>query len=253
MKLYTFFIALLTSLIVQAQTQYDYYDDGKVDGGVNTVFNGVLWMIIIVVVLVVLLFVASGILNIYYWFNPESRPEFHAKQKKIEKEKSQINSKQKEPIICLKTQKEQEKSKITRTHRIILSITGKTVEVKSYEMDYKKNVYVAGVAYKSISKVEANKKDITDTVFASPFDDAKASDFLLNPLEVIKDSCSKLETKHYEVVLEDELDYSRIYLLNISFLDRRSKRIVDLYSTYKICYNGKTYPLKEILKDSEMV
>lgn len=71
-RIYLTLISILLAIPLLAQTHNDYIEDG-VSGSVDRAFNGILWMIIIAVVLVVLLFVSGGILEIYYWFNPDKK------------------------------------------------------------------------------------------------------------------------------------------------------------------------------------
>lgn len=54
-------ISFFTSLFLYAQTQYDYYDDGAVAGGVDRALHGILIIGGIVVVVVVLALLFGGV------------------------------------------------------------------------------------------------------------------------------------------------------------------------------------------------
>lgn len=68
------------------QTQYDYYDSNAVAGGANRALNGIVIMAIIVIVAIALLFIAAGVLKIYYLINPSADPEIQRKKQLQEKE-----------------------------------------------------------------------------------------------------------------------------------------------------------------------
>ncbi len=71
-----FLLLICNSLTLFAQTQYDYYDDGAVAGGVDRALNGLIIFIVIVVVIVVLALILLFISKIYYLFNPKESPEY---------------------------------------------------------------------------------------------------------------------------------------------------------------------------------
>ena len=70
----TIIIALLHQVLLFSQTQYDYYDDGAVAGGADRALNGIIVIVLLVIAAIVLLFIASGVLNVYYWINPKADP-----------------------------------------------------------------------------------------------------------------------------------------------------------------------------------
>lgn len=67
---------LCLGMNVYGQTQYDYYDDTAVAGGVDRALNGIIIIIVLIVVAIVLLFVINGILKGYYLFNPKADPDY---------------------------------------------------------------------------------------------------------------------------------------------------------------------------------
>ena len=66
-RLCALMIALYCQVILYAQTQYDYYDDSAVAGGADRALNGIIVIVLLVIAAIVLLFIASGVLNVYYW------------------------------------------------------------------------------------------------------------------------------------------------------------------------------------------
>lgn len=89
--LLTVIFILPTPALLYAQTQYNHYDDSKVVGGADIALNGIVIILILVIAAIFLLFVTSGVLNVYYWFNPEANPDYKinlaAKEKEVEKAK----------------------------------------------------------------------------------------------------------------------------------------------------------------------
>lgn len=73
-------ITFIIPVLLVAQSQYDYYDDDAVAGGVDRAFNGIVFIVLIVLAIVAFAFVASGFFKIYYWFNPEADPEYKKKK-----------------------------------------------------------------------------------------------------------------------------------------------------------------------------
>ena len=93
-RLLTLFISLFLTISLFAQTQYDYYDDSAVAGGVERAIRGLIFIAIIIVIAIVLVFLLGAILKIYYWFNPQADPD-NKRAKTIEENKK----KQKEDLI----------------------------------------------------------------------------------------------------------------------------------------------------------
>ena len=90
-RFFTILVALILPVLMQGQTQYDYYDDGAVYGGVDRALNGILIIGGLVVVLVVIILILGGMAKIYYWFNPEANPDYKramaSKKREGEREK----------------------------------------------------------------------------------------------------------------------------------------------------------------------
>ena len=81
-------IAFLLSAFLYAQRQYDYMDDNAVAGGADRALNGIVFIICLIIIAVVLIFVLGGLLNVYYWFNPQANPDYK-RTKRIEEKKKQ--------------------------------------------------------------------------------------------------------------------------------------------------------------------
>lgn len=65
-------LLLCSSLMLFAQTQYDYYNDGAVAGGVDRALNGM----IIIIGIVVLALILLAISKVYFFFNPKEAPDY---------------------------------------------------------------------------------------------------------------------------------------------------------------------------------
>lgn len=89
-RIYLTLFSTLLTIPLLAQTQYDYYDDDKVGGGINTVANGMAILILLVVGFFGVCFVLGLLLKVYYWFNPEASPEYQAQQRKKQKENEEL-------------------------------------------------------------------------------------------------------------------------------------------------------------------
>lgn len=74
-----FIISVFTQILLVAQTQFDYMDDDAVAGGADRALNGIIIIAVLVIAAIVLLFIISGLLNVYYWFNPKVDPAFRHK------------------------------------------------------------------------------------------------------------------------------------------------------------------------------
>ena len=88
-----FIISVFTQILLVAQTQFDYMDDDAVAGGADRALNGIIIIAVLVIAAIVLLFIISGLLNVYYWFNPKADPAF--RHKIAAKEKERIRAKEK--------------------------------------------------------------------------------------------------------------------------------------------------------------
>ena len=86
-RLCAIMIALCCQVILYAQTQYDYYDVSTVAGGADRALNGIIFILLLVIAAIVLLFIASGVLNVYYWINPKADPSYKRALAKQEKER----------------------------------------------------------------------------------------------------------------------------------------------------------------------
>ena len=88
-----FIISVFTQILLVAQTQFDYMDDDAVAGGADRALNGIIIIAVLVIAAIVLLFIISGLLNVYYWFNPKVDPAF--RHKIAAKEREKIRAKEK--------------------------------------------------------------------------------------------------------------------------------------------------------------
>ena len=86
-RFFLFIISVFTQIILVAQTQYDYMDDDAVASGADRALNGIIIIAVLVIAAIVLLFIISGLLNVYYWFNPKADPAFRHKIAAKEKER----------------------------------------------------------------------------------------------------------------------------------------------------------------------
>ena len=104
-KAFTILSFILSTSLLVAQSQYDYYDDSAVAGGADRAFNGLVIMVLLVIGAFLFLFLGGIIFKIYYWFNPEAAPEYKAKKKleDLEKAKQSKQSLVKQPIIKVET------------------------------------------------------------------------------------------------------------------------------------------------------
>lgn len=80
-------ISLLVQFHLNAQTQYDYYDDSAVVGGADRVLNGIIIIGGLALIVVILILFIGGALNVYYWFNPKANPKYKQAMAKKEQEK----------------------------------------------------------------------------------------------------------------------------------------------------------------------
>ena len=87
-RFFVVLISLLISIFLYAQSQYDYMDDDAVAGGADRALNGIVFIVCLIVIAVVLIIVLGGLLNIYYWFNPQANPDYK-RAKRIEEKKKQ--------------------------------------------------------------------------------------------------------------------------------------------------------------------
>lgn len=83
-------VAIILSVLLQGQTQYDYYDDEVIYGGADRALNGIIIIGGIIVVLVILIFLLGGLAKIYHWFNPEANPDYKRAMAAKEKERETI-------------------------------------------------------------------------------------------------------------------------------------------------------------------
>ena len=81
-------ISVFTQILLVAQTQFDYMDDDAVAGGADRALNGIIIIAVLVIAAIVLLFIISGLLNVYYWFNPKADPSYKRLLAKQEQKKT---------------------------------------------------------------------------------------------------------------------------------------------------------------------
>ena len=89
-------ISVFTQILLVAQTQFDYMDDDAVAGGADKALNGIIIIAVLVIAAIVLLFIISGLLNVYYWFNPKADPNYKrllAKQEQERKHEEYVKGK----------------------------------------------------------------------------------------------------------------------------------------------------------------
>ena len=245
-RIYITLFIILQVIPLLAQTHNDYIENG-VSGGVDRAFNGILWMIIIVVVLVVLLFVSGGILNIYYWFNPDKKVSKEEEIKVLSDLLDKATKQKEAPKPEKRKDAEEPPKPIVKpkpspiTHTVELSITGKMLEVRFYGKNYiTDTVFLHSKTkyYKEILKVEADGIDITNTFL--PKD--KESLCYLNNAEISEDTLENPTTKTYKIHLIGELDYNCIH--SLSAIESLTNPQI-LHHTEIIQYKGNDYGLDD--------
>lgn len=81
-------VALHYAALLTAQRQYDYYDDSAVAGGADRALSGIIFFVLLVVGFIALVILGNIYFKIYYWFNPEKNPEYIARKRREEQEKT---------------------------------------------------------------------------------------------------------------------------------------------------------------------
>lgn len=80
-------VALVLPVLLLGQTQYDYYDDGAVAGGVDRALKGIIIIGGIIAVVIVLALILYVVAKVYLWFNPVANPEHKRTMAATEKER----------------------------------------------------------------------------------------------------------------------------------------------------------------------
>lgn len=96
-----FIISVFIQILLVAQTQFDYMDDDAVAGGTDRALNGIIIIAVLVIAAIVLLFIISGLLNVYYWFNPKADPNYKwllAKQEQERKHEEYVKEQRKKAL-----------------------------------------------------------------------------------------------------------------------------------------------------------
>jgi len=86
-KAFTILSFILSTSLLVAQSQYDYYDDGAVAGGADRAFNGLVIEVLIVIGAFAFILLGGVFYKIYYGLNPGAKPENKAQIAKDEKYK----------------------------------------------------------------------------------------------------------------------------------------------------------------------
>ena len=86
-RFYAGFTIFILPILLFAQRHYDYMDDSAVAGGADRALNGIIITVVLVVSAIVLLFVISGTLNVYYWFNPKADPNYKREKARQDQER----------------------------------------------------------------------------------------------------------------------------------------------------------------------
>ena len=118
-----FFVAIMLSfvpILLLGQTQYDYYDDGAVAGGVDRALKGFIIIGGIIAVVIVLLLILYVVAKVYLWFNPVAKPEHKRTLAATEKEREEFERVQSDDIKKEKERKEHIWGKVVITLGIIL-------------------------------------------------------------------------------------------------------------------------------------
>ena len=88
-------LSLFISVLVQAQSQYDYMDDDAVAGGADRVLNTFVILFLVVVAFIVIIFILGGIAKIKYELSPQKELDRQKKEKE-EREKQERIKKEEE-------------------------------------------------------------------------------------------------------------------------------------------------------------
>lgn len=93
-RFFAILVAIILTVLLQGQTQYDYYDDDAVYGGAARTLNGIIIIGGIIVVLVIIILLLGGLAKIYYWFNPEANPDYKRAMAAKEKERETVRNRE---------------------------------------------------------------------------------------------------------------------------------------------------------------
>ena len=90
MRKVLFILSLFISVLVQAQSQYDYMDDDAVAGGADRVLNTFVILFLVVVAFIVIIFIFGGIAKIKYELSPQSEIDRQKKAKEEQERQERI-------------------------------------------------------------------------------------------------------------------------------------------------------------------
>ena len=88
-------LSLFISVLVQAQSQYDYMDDDAVAGGADRALNAFVILFLVVIAFIVIIFIFGGIAKIKYELSPQKELDRQKKEKE-EREKQEKIKKEEE-------------------------------------------------------------------------------------------------------------------------------------------------------------
>ena len=74
-------LSLFISVLVQAQSQYDYMDDDAVAGGADRALNAFVILFLVVIAFIVIIFIFGGIAKIKYELSPQKELDRQKKEK----------------------------------------------------------------------------------------------------------------------------------------------------------------------------
>ena len=154
MKKLLLFTFLFVSVLVQAQSQYDYMDDDAVAGGADRVLNAFVILFLIVIAFVVIIFIFGGIAKIKYELSPQSEID-RQKKAKEEREKQEKIRKAEEHRKALLALPE---------NTIGLSIEGIPHIVELARICNRIHTEMLAICLWSINKIIWNGRDIIDEV-----------------------------------------------------------------------------------------
>lgn len=94
MRKVLFILSLFISVLVQAQSQYDYMDDDAVAGGADRALNAVVILFLVLLAFIVIIFIFGGIAKIKYELSPQSEIDRQKKAKEEQEKQERIRKEQ---------------------------------------------------------------------------------------------------------------------------------------------------------------
>ena len=230
-------IVFFMPLFICAQTQYDYYDDDSVAGGVDVAVSSLIIIVGLVLAFFVLAFIGNGLFSVYYWFNPEADPAYKKrKAKEVEEKKEYEKSVQKQRCISISQAKIKAELTLSEIEKIIVAST----EEIAIQKQYKNQIGVYSSNYKKFIKYDSRFDSIsleildgTETICSDAIHSFSLTNITFpQSLMYIGDRAVKCESLK-EIILPDSLRY----IGNYAFWS--CKQIRELIIPHNVSYIGE--------------